>query len=262
MLTRILALLLLTAATASAENAADIVLGHFLPYGQLEAKLDSRTLDDAEMFFSDRAGAYLLTSSAFDQPLLIDTRSRKVNSVDAAKLRRNGNGTVDLLVGAVAAEVGPFEVGASRLTIALAGGTLTMAPKPPLLGAQTAAALEAHDPSYAYTAGLYPPSESVLAELRQETRDVAVRVYFGSWCSTCSRVVPWLLRVDRALAGSRIRFEYYGLPPAMDDPEAFRANVDGVPTMVVTVGGREIGRRAAPDLGVPEKALLEILGGG
>lgn len=259
--TRILALIVLTTATASAQNA-ELVLGHFVPYGQLEAKLDSRLLDDAEMFFSEQAGAYLLMSSALGQPLLIETRSRRVSRVDTAKLRHNDNDTLDLLVGGVAAEVGPFEVGENQLTFDLAGATLTMGPKPPLLGTHTAADLEAHDPSYAFKARLYPPSDSVVAELRQETRDVTVRVYFGSWCSTCARMVPWLLRVDEALAGSRIRFEYYGLPPAMDDPTALAADVHAVPTMIVSAGGQELGRRSAPDLGVPEKALLEILGGG
>lgn len=260
--TRFLALFLLTAATAAAQDV-DSSFGPFVPFGLLEAKLDSRVLDDTETFVSDRAGAYLVVSSGLDHPLLLDTRNRKVDRVDAAKIRRNADLTVSLLTGAVVATVGPFEVADNQLKIPLGDDRLlTMGPNPPLLGPHEAADLKEHDPSYAYRARLYPPSDGTLAALRQETRDVTVRVYFGSWCATCSRIVPWLLQVDQALAGSHIRFEYYGLPPTMDDPVQREAKIDGVPTVVVSVGEKELGRRSAPELGVPEKALLEILGGG
>lgn len=258
---RMLAILLLTAPALAAQQI-DPQFAKLVPYGQLEATLDGKTLEDGEVYFAERAGAYLLLSASLEEPLLIDVRNRKVDRVSPSKVQENDDGTASLLTGAVVGTAGPFEVAESSLTAALADGRrLTMGSKPPLLGLHSAEDLTSHDPSYAYRARQYPPNEKTIALLRQETRDVTVRVYFGSWCQTCSRMVPWVLEVGQALEGTKIRFEFYGLPPTMDDPVAQKAGVDGVPTMVVSAGGRELGRRSAPDLGVPEKALMQILGG-
>lgn len=256
-----LILALLTGSLSLAQG--DAFFGaRFVPFGALEVKLDGRTLDDVEVFFAERARSYLLLSSGLDQPLLIDIVSQKVERVSAAKVRKNEDGTASLLADPVIDTVGPFQVDEGQVRATLAQGRqLTLGPKPPLLGLQTADSLKAHNAAYGYYARLYPPTEKTIARLRQETRDVTVRVYFGSWCSTCGRVLPWLLSVDQALEGSNIRFEYYGLPKTMDDPEGQKMGITGVPTAVVSVGGKELGRRPAQDLGVPEKALLEILGG-
>lgn len=260
-LSRMLGILLLTASALPAQQA-DPWFGRFVPFGKLEVKLDARTLDDAEVYFAERAGSYLLLSASLEEPLLVDVRSRQVNRVSASTVEKHDDGTASLQIGAVAGTVGPFEVAETKLTAALADGRqLVLAPKPPLLGLHEAEDLTAHDPSYAYRARQYPPNEETIARLRQETRDVTVRVYFGSWCQTCARMVPWVLQVGGELEGSRIRFEYYGLPPTMDDPVAAEASVDGVPTMIVSAGGEELGRRSAPDLGIPEKALMQILSG-
>ena len=53
----------------------------------------------------------------------------------------------------------------------------------------------------------------------------------------------------------------FGLPYSMDDPEAEKMGIGSVPTAVVSADGKELGRRSSQDLGIPEKALLEILGG-
>ena len=67
----------------------------------------------------------------------------------------------------------------------------------------------------------------------------------GSWCPHCQEAVPRVMKVDERLKGSRIRFEYYGLPYKFSkDPETSRAKITHVPTAVVFRGGWEIGRLA------------------
>ncbi len=256
----ILATLLLTG-SASWGQGLDPAFGPFVPYGQLEVRLDDRVLDDAEMFHAERQGSYLLRSTELGEPLLINVRSQQLERLNVGAIRDNANGTVSLLAGAVVATVGPFQVEGSGLTAALDGNTLTLGPKPHLLGPQTSRAIETHDVSYRYRAGLYPPSDKIIAALKQETRKVTVKVYFGSWCSACARYLPWLMQVERALEGSSISFEYHGLPHTMDDPVALEAGVKLVPTAVVSADGNELGRRNSSGLGIPEEALLEILGG-
>lgn len=253
--------ILLSAATAAPAQEIDPLFGPFVPYGKLQASLDGQLLAGAEMFFAERPGVYLLTAPGLDHPLSINVRSQQVERLRPSKIQRQDDGTVRLLAGAVSATVGPFEVDGSELRAVIdLGRRLTLGKKPDLLGLLTAAAIVADDPSYGYRARQYPPSAKNLAQLREETREVTVRVWFGSWCSTCARYLPWLMSVEKELAGSSIRFEYYGLPHDMDDPRGKEAGIDGVPTAVVSADGEELGRRTSAGLGIPEQALAEILG--
>ena len=257
----ILAALLLVPLSSGAQPV-DHSFAPFAPFGKFEVTLDDRVLDDSQVFFADRPGAYLLRAPGLDQPLLINVRTQSVERLRATALRDNDNGTVSLLKDAVSGTAGPFQVDGQQLIAALGDGhRLVLGPKPDLLGEQTAASIQAHDFSYAYRARQYPPSEKTMERLRQETRQVTVRVYFGSWCSACARFLPWLMRVEERLVGTGIRFEYYGLPHAMDDPEAKEEGIDSVPVAVVSANGEELGRRTSTGLGIPEQALLEILGG-
>ncbi len=253
---------LLAAAAPAAAQSADPAFSSFIPFGQLQAQLDGEVLEDARLFFAQRPGAYLLRSAKLEQPLLINVRSQQVQRLNAYAIFDRVNGTVGLQTGAVVATLGPFQVEGARLTATFDGERqLVLSPNPDLLGARTAAELVAHDPSYGYRAGLYPPSGKAVDELRKEQRKVTVKVYFGSWCSACSRVVPWLVAVEKALAGSNVAFTYYGLPHTLDDPAVHEAGIKGVPTAVVSAGGVELGRRDSTGLGIPEQALLEILAG-
>lgn len=251
----------LLAASTAAAGEADPSFGPFAPFGKLQAMLDGQLLEDAEIFYTDRPGAYLVQASGLDHPLLINVRTQQVERLRATKIRRNDDGTVQLLKDAVSAAVGPFEVADAELTAVISlGRRLTLGQKPDLLGLQTAAEIIAFDPAYGYRARQYPPSANHLAQLRGENRDVTVRIFFGSWCSTCARYLPWLMSVEQELEGSSIRFEYYGLPHTLDDPQAKELGINGVPTAVVSVGGQEIGRRDSTGLGIPEQALADILG--
>ena len=54
--------------------------------------------------------------------------------------------------------------------------------------------------------------------------------------------------------------EYYGLPGTLEDAEAKQAGVTGVPTAIVSADGKELARRTSAGLGIPEQALVEMLG--
>ncbi len=259
----LLFLALLLAGSPAPAQTPDPAFDPFIPFGQLQAELDGTHLEDAAMFHAARPGAYLLSSIELAEPLLINVRDQRVETVDRTKISAYEDGTLRLQEEAVIGWAGTFEVETNRLVVTLGGSRqLILAPKPHLLGLRTSADIVAHDPSYGYRAGRYPPSGKAIERLRQEQHPVTVRVFFGSWCSACSRVLPWLMAVEKALEGSKISFEYYGLPDTLDDPVAKEAGVKAVPTAVVTAGGKELGRRDSTGLGIPEDALLEILNGG
>ncbi len=255
--TTLLLLYALLVATPARAQSPDPGFAPFVPFGQLQALLDDEVLADAELFHAERPPTYLLRSSQLERPLLINVPNQRVESVSADKIRDNANGTLNLLDGADVEWAGVFEVESSRLVATLGGSQLVLAPKPDLLGTRTAAEIVVHDPSYGYRAGLYPPSQKAIDALRRETRQVTIKVYFGSWCSACSRVLPWLMAVEKALEDSPLTFEYHGLPQTLENS----AGIKGVPTAIVSADGVELGRRTSTGLGIPEEALLEILAG-
>ena len=87
-------------------------------------------------------------------------------------------------------------------------------------------------------------------------------VYFGSWCAFCGRYVPRILRLAEDLTKSKLSFDFYGLPRAVQSDERARRNgVNDVPTAVVSQNGTEIGRIRGDAWLAPEEAILRLLSG-
>lgn len=258
----LLALTLLVAPRpAAAQIPADEVLKDFHIIGDYDFALAGKVLKNAEVFFSERAAAYLVMAPELDSPVLLSPRGRAVEAVHLMSVLKRNDGTVDILADAMLEPVGPFQLKSGELTFLLDGKDARLQPKPWLLGRHAGERLKEHNPEYAFKAAQYVPRGEHLERLRRLSGDVRVRVYFGSWCPVCKRLVPNVLRVDEELAGSRIEFEYYGLPqPMTQDPETERAGIHGVPTVVVFVGGKEVGQLTGQDLAVPEASLSGLLG--
>ena len=261
--TLLLSILFVTIPSASVAQEADALFRDFEPFGEMQAFINGEALAGSEVFVAKRAGSYLVLAPQLEQAVLVNARTKKTDGIATDKVRKTDAGLVDVLADATFDPMGTFEIVGDEVVIQLSEDKkLTLGPRPDLLGKQKGEGLLGHNPGYGFKAGKYPPSADDIAKLKKESRDVVVRVYFGSWCSTCSRIVPWILKVEQELAGSAIQFEYYGLPHSMDDPQATAMDVHGVPTMVVLIDGKEVGRRGAEGLAVPEKAILEILAGG
>ncbi|MCP4656776.1 MAG: thioredoxin family protein [bacterium] len=258
-----LAVTALTAGTwpLAAQVPANAPLKDFEPNGEFLFELDGRELEHAEVFFSERAVAYLILAPELASPLLVNPRTSSVVSVHLMKVARREGGTIDLLADATLDPVSQFEVKNHEVVFTLSGKTAKLKPRPPLLGRQSAQGLKDYDPQYARKAARYRPTSKYLETLKAQRKQVRVLVYFGTWCSTCKRVVPSTMKVADELRGSRIDFEYYGLvSPLTDDPEAKRLGIHGVPTAVVFVSGEEAGRLTGSQLVSPEAALSRLLG--
>ena len=195
-------------------------------------------------------------------PVLIQLREAKVETVDLMKVSRNGDGSIDLLADAMLAPQGAFQVNNDRTGIIFSvdGQGAELKEKPPLIGLQEIAALEEHSPEYRRTAEAYTPSNPIVASLKEQSADVRVRVFFGSWCSACKQMVPRIIKVAEQLNGSKIDFEFYGLPIGISgDPEAKKLGITGVPTGVIFRGDEEIGRISGAGWKVPELAINSTL---
>ena len=249
-------------AAVPAQVPADAVFSGFEPNGEFAFELAGAPLKNVEIFHSERAGAFLIMAPELSSPLLINTRTGQVESVHLMKVAKRGNGTIDLLADATFNQAGSFRLEGAEVHFEVKGKPAKLLRKDDLVGLHGAEKLLGYKADYAFRAGQYSPKPSDLAALRAEDKEVRVLIYFGTWCPTCSRLVPRVLKVAEELEGSKIHFEYYGLPRQMNtDPRTERDKVTGVPTGIVYVGNREVGRLSVKELNAPEAGIKGILAG-
>ena len=245
---------------AADQVPADSLLREFQPIGELLLEVAGKDVPGAEIYRSERAGAILVISPELPAPVLLTPGAKRVETVHLMKVAKRPDGSVDLLADAVLEPQGQFRMAeGQQVAFQVGGKQAVLKPRPPLLGRQTAAGLEAYNPEYGRLAAAYTPSQPILNQLKK-VKDIEVTVYFGSWCPVCKETVPRVMRVADELAGTDIEFSYYGLPqPMSGDPVTGRLDLTGVPTGIVFRDGKEIGRVLGNSWKIPELALQRVL---
>jgi thiol-disulfide isomerase/thioredoxin len=257
------AALLAIAVPSVAQPAVDSVFKDFQRTGDYLLIVDGKPVPSAEIYRNDDLPAYLLLAPTLPAPVLLTPRNMAVETVPLAKIVRQKDGSVALAADAETQPQGEFKLEGDKVIFTSGGRKASLGPNPPLLGLQRSPALKNHSPEYIVGARGYTPNGKVVAALKKEAKPVKVRVFFGSWCPHCKKHLPYLLRVEDELKGSKIQFEYYGLPQRFtSEPEAKRYGVDGVPLAIVYVNGKEAGRIQGDDWNAPETRLSRILSGG
>jgi thiol-disulfide isomerase/thioredoxin len=258
----LLAAAVVPAALPSRAQAApsDSVLRGFQRIGTYVLLVNGKEDKGAEIYQNDSIPAYLILATTLPSPVLLTPRAGTVETVNLMKVAKQKNGSVDLLADAVLAPQGKFQIDGESVSFTSEGKKVSMSPNPPLLGLKKNADLKAHSPEYARSAQSYTPNQAAIQALKKEGQPVTVRTFFGSWCPHCREHVPMLLKVEDQLTGSKIRFEYYGMPRDFNDPEAKRLSIKGVPTAIVYVNGRQVGRLEGQDWASPEASLTRLLG--
>lgn len=244
--------------------AASLAQKGFQSSGDYKVVIDGKAVP-AEVYQSQNPPALLVLSSSLSSPVLLTPRAGTVETVNLMKVAKQPDGSVDLLAGAVVAPAGQFQMQGENVTFAYEGKKVSLNPKPPLTGLHQAGALKTHSPEYLRTAQGYNPNGQAIAVLKKGTRPVTVRVVFGSWCPHCRQHIPYLLKVEEQLKGSKIKFEYFGLPrppEAWKHPEVKRLGINGVPTGIVYVNGKEVGRITGEGWEAPEVQLSRMVANG
>lgn len=246
-----------------AQVPVDNVLRDFEPMGDYVLVINGQQAPKATIYQSQRAASFLIRAPQLAEPILVSPRTGSVESVSIMSLAQQPSGIVDILADAQTTPRGSFRLDGEEVIFSLDGKELRLRPNPPLTGFHDRQDLLEHNPAYGFKASGYSPDPATVKALKGTGKDVKVRVFFGSWCPTCSRYVPLVLKVDEALEGA-VDFSYYGLPKSnfQNDPEAKKANVTGVPTIIVYVGGKEVGRLGSQDWGTPEQAIQNLIGQG
>lgn len=234
----------------------------FLPIDKFVFMIDGEEDAAAEVFQSQAAGAYLVLSTAVESPVLVQARSAAVSTVNLMKVDRQPNGSVNLLAGAALDSLGKFTIAGDGIKFEVTGREAELRNKPWLLGAQDLNGMKAYSRDYREGASAYDYSQPIVNQLLAESRPVEVKVFFGTWCPHCQTVLPRVLRVAEELSGSKVQLSFYGLPQGPDfraDPEVKRFDIDSVPTGVVLVDGREVGRISGSGWKIPELAIKNAI---
>jgi thiol-disulfide isomerase/thioredoxin len=126
------------------------------------------------------------------------------------------------------------------------GSTLTpdAAPAPILLGETDPRAILNISPEWRHKYDGYHPAAEDVAMLRLAPKSSLLKVYFGSWCSDSREGVPHLLTALDVAGTHHLKAKYYAVDRSKKEPADLLEGVglEYVPTIVLTVNGREIGR--------------------
>jgi thiol-disulfide isomerase/thioredoxin len=261
---RNLAIVTIVVVSLSGLAAAQQAMSGFLPIDKFVFYLDGQEDPEAQVLQSQAAGAYLVMSTLTESPVLVQARSAAVMTVNLMKVDRQANGSVNLLTDSMLAPLGKFTIAGDGIKFGIDGRQAELRNKPWLLGEQDLDGMRGYSRDYRDGAAAYEFSEPLVRQLRAESRPVEVRVFFGSWCPHCQQVLPRVLRVAEELQGSQVGLSFYGLPQGdgfSADPEVKRFDIDSVPTAVVLVGGREVGRISGSGWKIPELAIKNAIQG-
>ena len=253
------ALVATLALPALAQPTPDPMFRDFEPVGQFALEIDGTPDPKAEIYQSERARAILVITPQLDQPLMFNLRSRQVERVGFMSLAKREDDTYDILADADITPVTTFSVSESGASVNLDGKTLALTPRESLTGPHKASELTEYDPAYARGAAAYTPNDQLLASLKQEAKDVRVQVFFNSKCHVCKQMVPRIIKLDSVLDDSVVHFDYYGVPDTFKDPLMKEKGIDGVPTGIVYVNGKEVGRIIGGEWKIPELAIKNTL---
>jgi thiol-disulfide isomerase/thioredoxin len=237
------------------------VLRDFEPIGDYLLEVDGEAVPGVGVYLSQIGGAHLLvTGVGVSPPLLISPRERKVETVAESAVMRREDGAIDLRADVEPVHQGELKLEGEDVTFDFTGHRGALKPRPPLLGLTDAEGVEEYSAGYSFRARRYEPSAPMLRQLEAQREPVRVRVYFGTWCPHCKQVVPNILKVAEALEGSRVRIEFYGLPRSFgNEPHAVSEDIHSVPTGIVYLDGKEVGRITGNQWKIPELAIRSVL---
>jgi len=135
-------------------------------------------------------------------------------------------------------------------------------PAEDLVGRAGREAILKHNPEWEATAAAYQPVPEAIQRLRTLAREVRIEVYFGSWCSDCAAHIPAFFKILDLVDSPLIRVDYTGLPRDREKrgPYTRGREISRIPTIIVSIDGREAGRIVETPRKTLEEDLASILG--
>jgi thiol-disulfide isomerase/thioredoxin len=121
--------------------------------------------------------------------------------------------------------------------------------------------IDQFEPWYSLEFDEYIPNEQDVENISGLLECVSIRIVFGSWCSDSQREVPRFLKIVSSIAIPFERLEIIGVNRKKMAVEAgiIEGYVDFVPTFIIFLNGKEIGRIIETPNQTLERDFLEIL---
>lgn len=251
-----------TVATGDPDRHAE--LRDFLLSGQYALYIDDAQVTDAKVYHSKPSASYLVVADVLGTAVLVLPRTGCVETVKSEDMKEREDGTIDLVVDASPCELGKYLLEGAEVVFRVKDRTARLKPKPPLVGSFWSKSLTDHSPEYARAARKYRPDAASFAALANFEGEARIQIFFGTWCTFCNRFLPNTLKLEQDLKSkeSGIKFEFRGLPQppaAWVTPEAQQYRIRKLPTGLIFLNGRQIGRIEGNDWIRPEVSLARIL---
>ena len=99
-------------------------------------------------------------------------------------------------------------------------------------------------PSYETDYLDYEPNEKAVAIIAAFDRQLEILVFLGTWCPDCSREIPKFLKTMELAQNANITLKMLALDRSKKDRAgvAEKHGIERIPTFILFVEGREIGR--------------------
>ena len=258
-----LAALLYAPLAEAKQPAPHDTLHGFRPTGRLGVFRNGAEVPQSHVFYAQGARAWLVSMRGRQDALLLRLPAGKhaLEAVPLEDLIPREDGSRDLKRSARIKSIGKFFRQGREIRLAsdgLAGASLR--PKPHLSGWKKARDLLDHKPEYGLDAVSIRSDSAKLQALKARTTcSIVVKVFFGSWCTQCDRLLPYTLHLDQALSSRRnIQFHYYAVPTKEGfptDPQVVKNRIPKIPVGIVYLDGKEAGRIVQTDWRKPATAL-------
>ncbi len=261
-MSRTLLAALALAAAASAAVAVPIPPTEVVPLvpdSTFQVEVDGAEVPTAETYMVGSGGLLILGCSLKD-PILVATSDRTVRYFPEVSVMRDGEGNVSLR-GSPSDPICSYQYTAGQILFQAEGRKVRLHPRPPLVGAQTLETIIQHHRDYETRIRAYTPDPASVAYLGKFSRKTEIQIYFGSWCSVCEIWIPRLVKAVQAAQNPAIEIQFIALPRNFSAvPSAKTRGIQGVPTILISQDGREVGRLfGRPESGSIEAALVKIL---
>ncbi len=228
-------------------------------------RLGEETIAGAEVFYSPRQVAYLVISDRLTRPLIVRIPEETVVEISPEAVERDPReGIATVAPGTPERGVGGFERRLKEIRFQLGDTPAALVPASPIIGWHTPQTLRSEN--LVLRSGFARAGKSQLdvkaVVIPPPHQELLVEVFFGSWDDYSQLVMPAIMRLDEQLSSSSVQFRYYGLPRRLaDDPVGAERSIHGVPTMIVSADGAELGRLVGRALFEPTESLTKLLSG-
>ena len=146
--------------------------------------------------------------------------------------------------------------------VALTAAFAASSPPDELSGPVTRSQILAAAPDWEPNLAAYQPKTEALEALKKVAEPVLIETYFATWCSDSKAHVPALFSVLDRADNPLLQASYTALPRAKAERSRFipegRA-IDKLPTFIVFLNGREIGRIVETPAHSVEEDLAALL---